>query len=717
MTATLLPNAKAQFIDGNGKPLAGGTVYFYIPNTSTPKATYQDSAQTILNPQPIVLDANGQAIIWGNGTYRQVVYDQFGNLIWDQITEDTTGGLIGDFIDQTFVSGVDFTPGTTTQLTLSSNFGSVDNIWVFFDAAYQGDDQLSLLGTTLTFGSPIPVGVQKVYVKGGTTIAVGTPSDGTVTDSKVASGSALMNRLTHIYDPMDPKYGCKFDGVTDDAAGLNAVLQDAANSGGVILFPLTGTALIKSPLICTPTVQLAPALTGSALYMSDMRTVTLWSPGRCTIKAGATMTTMLNFTFNSALSDIGPYFTKVDGLVFDGNSMATNGTIANFVTKMQFTRCTYANMAGVGHINDGYGAAEYLYNTYITQIGIQVQRGGDLLIDHCDFYAPPNSNGHLGIDLQGFSGNSHIHSCVFTADATSTNETPVYMDGTIPSQAGEEVRDVTIEFCEISGYDLAITGVASTNNVYNCIIRDNHKTAFGTKISGAFLSLIGANGFIVDSNIIGNPAYPVLTGNPISLTNCSVMSIRGNKFVNLHDTPIVFSGVTESTIKDNDFINYGQGSAGNVAIFLGGVTTQVVMSGNTYNQGNAAFGQLGVAEHTGCDQNLAHDEHFVGVTQPYLVVGPNSVLQRKEYASAPGSITGFFNSGDLVLNPAPTAAKNITSWICISGGNPAGFSANGCGSGTTGARPALTSNDFGYLYRDTTVGHIVFWDGAAWQPA
>lgn len=86
MSGSLLPNAKSQFIDSTGKPLVNGKVYYYIPNTSTPKNTYQDQALTVLNTNPISLDANGQALIWGSGSYRQVVYDQNNNLVWDQVT-------------------------------------------------------------------------------------------------------------------------------------------------------------------------------------------------------------------------------------------------------------------------------------------------------------------------------------------------------------------------------------------------------------------------------------------------------------------------------------------------------------------------------------------------------------------------------------------------------------------------------------------------------
>lgn len=88
MTASLLPNGKQQFFDTNGDPLVDGTVAFYIPNTSTPKGTWQDAAQTIPNENPVTLDSLGSAVIYGSGQYRQVLKDAAGNLLWDQLTQD-----------------------------------------------------------------------------------------------------------------------------------------------------------------------------------------------------------------------------------------------------------------------------------------------------------------------------------------------------------------------------------------------------------------------------------------------------------------------------------------------------------------------------------------------------------------------------------------------------------------------------------------------------
>lgn len=97
---SLLPNGVQQFFDNNGNPLSSGTVTTYSAGTNTLKVTYKDSLGTIPNTNPIILDAGGKAIIYGSGTYRQVVKDRNLNLIWDAVTAPGGGGstptLVGD---------------------------------------------------------------------------------------------------------------------------------------------------------------------------------------------------------------------------------------------------------------------------------------------------------------------------------------------------------------------------------------------------------------------------------------------------------------------------------------------------------------------------------------------------------------------------------------------------------------------------------------------
>ena len=77
-------NPEPQFVDANGKPYAAGTIYTYVAGTTTYKPSYTDPALTALNPQPIVLDAAGRCVMWGDGDFRLVLHDALGNLVWDQ---------------------------------------------------------------------------------------------------------------------------------------------------------------------------------------------------------------------------------------------------------------------------------------------------------------------------------------------------------------------------------------------------------------------------------------------------------------------------------------------------------------------------------------------------------------------------------------------------------------------------------------------------------
>lgn len=73
-----------QFCDADGMPYAGGTINTYIIGTDTAKDVWLDPGQTALQTNPIVLDAAGRCVMWGDGDYRLVLRDASGNLIWDQ---------------------------------------------------------------------------------------------------------------------------------------------------------------------------------------------------------------------------------------------------------------------------------------------------------------------------------------------------------------------------------------------------------------------------------------------------------------------------------------------------------------------------------------------------------------------------------------------------------------------------------------------------------
>lgn len=76
-----------QFVSNLGVPYSGGKLYFYATGTSTPQNTYSNSALSIANTNPVVLDSAGNAgsIFLQNLAYKVVLTDSNNNPIW---TED-----------------------------------------------------------------------------------------------------------------------------------------------------------------------------------------------------------------------------------------------------------------------------------------------------------------------------------------------------------------------------------------------------------------------------------------------------------------------------------------------------------------------------------------------------------------------------------------------------------------------------------------------------
>jgi hypothetical protein len=165
-SATLLPNGKQQFINGNGVPLAGGSVYTYVPSTTTPKTTWQDSGASIANTNPIILDANGMATIYGTGTYREVVYDANSNLLFDALTSDGASGGGGGGSGSVLWCG-STTGSGNAQTCTNSSFTSSDGQTVYFYASYAntGSMTLTVSGQTYTVYKSQPSG-QNVLVGG-----------------------------------------------------------------------------------------------------------------------------------------------------------------------------------------------------------------------------------------------------------------------------------------------------------------------------------------------------------------------------------------------------------------------------------------------------------------------------------------------------------------------------------------------------------------------
>jgi len=97
MTAVIATSPKFQFSGADGLPLINGTLTTYVAGTTTPTTTWQDRAQATANTNPIVLDGNGECLLWLDPlvTYKFVLANAEGTQQWsvDNISGAEPAGL------------------------------------------------------------------------------------------------------------------------------------------------------------------------------------------------------------------------------------------------------------------------------------------------------------------------------------------------------------------------------------------------------------------------------------------------------------------------------------------------------------------------------------------------------------------------------------------------------------------------------------------------
>lgn len=112
----------AQFygVDPNtGKPLVGGKLFTYEPGTTTPRDAYVDEAETVVQTNPVILDAKGSAIVFLDGEYDLALYDKNDVLI--QTFSGVTGNVSQDAVAAQIAAAIDAAQLTFGALTVSGN--------------------------------------------------------------------------------------------------------------------------------------------------------------------------------------------------------------------------------------------------------------------------------------------------------------------------------------------------------------------------------------------------------------------------------------------------------------------------------------------------------------------------------------------------------------------------------------------------------------------
>jgi hypothetical protein len=122
--AALMPMPKLQFFDGNGVPLAGGSIYTYAAGTNNPLATFTDSTGGTPNQNPVPLDSAGRASIWiGSSSYKVIAQDQYGVIQWTQDNVSSTAIATGVSLTSNGASLIKWTAPNGTARTVAAKLG------------------------------------------------------------------------------------------------------------------------------------------------------------------------------------------------------------------------------------------------------------------------------------------------------------------------------------------------------------------------------------------------------------------------------------------------------------------------------------------------------------------------------------------------------------------------------------------------------------------
>jgi hypothetical protein len=270
----------AQFFDNNGVILSGGKIYTYAAGTTTPQASYTSAAGVTPHANPIILDSAGRVPggeIWlTDGLVYKFVIETAASILIG--TYDNITGVNSNFVNYTVQEEVITATAGQTVFNLSTiNYTpGTNSLTVYIDGVnqYVGDSYLETDSDTVTFTSGVHVGGEVKF-----TTAVQTTT-GAVDASIVSYEPPFANSVATNVEAKLAQYvsvkdfGAVGDGVTDDAAAINAganALQ--ALGGGTLGFP-RGDYYIASNTVTIPKYVEVKADADAVLIQSSAATGT-----------------------------------------------------------------------------------------------------------------------------------------------------------------------------------------------------------------------------------------------------------------------------------------------------------------------------------------------------------------------------------------------------------------------------------------------------------
>jgi len=352
-----------------------------------------------------------------------------GTEIENTVNKDATGGYAGLTLFK-----INFKNVLNTFTSFFTNSNTAARTYTFQDrnGTIADDTDLALkapLASPSFTGTPIS-----------TTAAYGTNTTQIATTAFVLNNSVSLNALGYNVK----NYGLVGDGVTDDRAALNTLLNTTAPTGSTIYFP-PGTYLIGSNIAIS-----------NKQFNFDGAFATIKNNGNYIL-----------FNITSTVDLASKW--KVTNLYFTGTGTGANQYAFYFSSKsgsFVINNCTFSSLGGGGIAVAGTNINSYL--------------GG--LIICCKFYSNT-----VGIDSLNLGEYLQILGCDFYSNTTaiSTVAGNILIDGNNINYNGTGIR--------VNAGPNDSHGIISNNNI-------NHNSTYGIDINGITLGMTVSNNHIYANN-------------------------------------------------------------------------------------------------------------------------------------------------------------------------------------------------------------------------
>jgi len=563
-----LPNAKVQFFDSAGKPVAYGRLYTYEAGTSMPQPTHTDSTRTTPNANPVILDSAGQADVWLSLTspYRLVLKTSEEVTVWtidsvrdwnvkpqqnlvphvltnqmrmaDEFSGANAGARInaaikdlpssGGYVNAIALEGVqvwsnDFFSGVTKPITLELGTGTTTistNMIVPSNVTLRFRQ-----GTILSIGSGMTL-----TIKGGMEAPIAQIFSG--------NGTILFSGSTRIDRVYPQWWGAVGDGVANDQRAIQAAINAVqARGGGTVRLPVVGTRYLVS---------------GELLVSTDEVYIECESR-QVTIRAGTPNQTIIHWAAS---------YGGVRNCTLDGNDLTgVSGLRVSPQDEAQSTLRAVTSFNSFGDLTVRNTAEAIVLRTGPTIIGIQSDasynsfesiRVADSLRcvwltnhqsvpsaspDSNQFYSllcySTSTRSNTGIQIDAGSTNTFYGcSTIGMEHGTNPNSTPtaIYIAGRAAISGSD--NNANMFYGQRSEFDTRVLNITSPGGNYNAFIGTSGFATAKTLDNGTSTVLLnppdqdkGVWYSYTDADAIANIGVPTY---PVRLRPGSMLDLRNN---------------------------------------------------------------------------------------------------------------------------------------------------------------------------------------------